>query len=156
MATIAVADHCDTLARTVDAMEGRITPSEAGARAEAAVASAWVRCGFDVFLPAYSAHGRIDIVYRRRDRLVAVQCKTARTLPNRTLLFRTCSNTANRPRSYDGEVDEFGVYSPETGLVYLIPAAGLPFRACSLRLTPTLNGQAFGVRWAKDFELGPP
>jgi hypothetical protein len=72
------------------------------------------------------------------------------------LIFRTCSNTNNQPRSYDDEVDEFGVYSPDLNLVYLVPAVGLPSRLCSLRLSPTRNGQARGVWWADDFVLGPP
>jgi len=84
-----------------------------------------------------------------------VQCKTARLVRN-VINFATCSNTANRPRCYDGEIDEFGVYSPDTGLTYLVPFGDVPTRACSLRLTATRNGQAAGIRWARDYELGPP
>lgn len=137
-------------------MEDRVTPSEAGARAEAAVASALVRAGHAVYAPIFSAHGRVDIVYEKQGLFVGVQCKTARLMSNNTLYFRTCSNTGNIPISYNGEIDEFGVFSPDTGLVYLLPATGLPTRGCTLRLTPTRNGQAAGVRWAKDVELGPP
>lgn len=59
-------------------------------------------------------------------------------------------------RGYDGEVDEFGVFSPGTGLVYLVPNVEMPTRLCTLRLGPTLNGQHAGIRWASDYELGPP
>jgi hypothetical protein len=137
-------------------MEGRIMPSMAGARAEAAVAAALVRSGFEIFLPAYSAHSRVDLAYLRDGQFVGVQCKTARLLVNDTLFFRTCSNTSNVPKPYGAEVGEFGVYSPDTGMVYLLTAAELPSQACCLRLTPTRNNQAVGVRWAKDYELGPP
>jgi hypothetical protein len=137
-------------------MDGaKIRPGEIGARAEAAVASALVRAGLAVFVPAFAAHGRVDVIYLDDDRTVRVQCKSGRLIGD-IVQFRTCSNTANRPRAYEGEVDEFGVYSPDTGLVYLVPAVGLPTRACALRLGTTRNGQSSGIRWARDFELGPP
>ena len=60
------------------------------------------------------------------------------------------------PATTSGKVDVFGVYSPDTDRVYLVPANGLPRRSCYLRLTPTRNGQTAGVRWADDFELGRP
>lgn len=136
-------------------MDCSSAPSQVGARAEAAVASALVRVGRAVYLPAFGANDRVDLVYFDADRVVRVQCKTARRLGD-VLFFRTCSNTANRPRDYSGEVDEFGVFSPSTGLAYLVPAVGLPSRVCSLRLSATLNNQVTGIRWATDFELGPP
>jgi hypothetical protein len=131
------------------------SPSSVGARAEAAVASALVRAGKAVFLPAFAAHERIDLLSLDDSRPVRAQCKTSRVVGD-VLVFRTCSNTANNPRAYVGEVDVFAVYSPATELVYLVPADGLPGRICSLRLAPTRNGQSAGVRWADDFVLGPP
>jgi hypothetical protein len=130
-------------------------PTEVGARAEAAVASALVRSGRSVFLPVFGLNTRTDLIYEAQDKLLKVQCKTARLL-GQVLGFRTCSNTKNVPRSYDGEIDEFGVYSPDLNLVYLVPARGLPTRFCSLRLAPTRNGQSKGVWWADHFVLGPP
>lgn len=50
----------------------------------------------------------------------------------------------------------FGVFSPHTNRVYLVPNIDLPTRACTLRLGPPLNGQFTGIRWASDYELGPP
>ena len=136
-------------------MQNADSPSARGARAEAAVASALVRSGATVFAPVFGGNGRIDLVYERRGALVRVQCKTACQIGG-ALRFWTCSNTGNLPQPYYDEVDEFAVYSPDTGLVYLIPAADTPSRACFLRLQPTRNGQRSGVRWAADFELGPP
>ncbi len=139
------------------AMGVMTTPSGIGARAEAAVTSALIRAGCAVFLPVFSNHDRVDLIYvdANADRMIRLQCKTARRIRD-VLYFRTCSNTANAPRDYAGQIDEFGVYSPDTGLVYLVPAVDLPTRACSLRLSATRNGQAAGVRWANHYELGPP
>src|SRR5690349_11999625 len=95
------------------------TPTQVGARAEAAVASALVRAGRPVFLPVFGVNSRIDLVYEDDGRLVRVQCKTSRVV-REVLIFRTCSNTKNSPRAYLGEVDVFGVFSPERDLVYLV------------------------------------
>jgi hypothetical protein len=130
-------------------------PSAIGARAEAAVASALVRAGRAVFVPAFAAHERVDLVYLGAERPVRVQCKAARVAGG-VVIFKTCSYTANRPRAYTDEIDEFGVYALGTGLVYLVPSAGLPIRECTLRLEPVRNGQAAGIRWAADYLLGPP
>jgi len=131
------------------------TPSRLGARTEAAVSSALARCGFDVYAPIFSINGRVDLVYDRAGQLVRVQCKTAR-VARTALYFPTTSNTGNVPIGYAGEVDEFGVYAPSTNLVYLVPIADAPARGCNLRIVPTRNNQAAGVRWAMDYELGPP
>lgn len=131
----------------------RGTPSEIGARTEAAVARALVFEGWDVCIPMFCAHSRVDLVALRENEILRVQCKTAR-LANGVLYFRTCSNTKNQPRPYHGEVDVFGVYSPDTGSAYLIPLAGLGDKACSLRLGPTANNQVKGVRFAADYEIG--
>ena len=141
--------------RNLDHVDVLTTPSAIGNRSEAAVASALVRAGVLVYLPAFGADGRVDLVYIDGLRTVRVQCKTARRIRD-VLYFRTCSNTANVPLGYDGEVDEFGVYSADTGLTYLVPVGGLPTRLCSLRLSETRNGQSAGIRWARDYELGPP
>jgi hypothetical protein len=133
----------------------KVPPSVVGARAEAAVASALVRAGMMVYLPAFGGHSRVDLVYDDGARLVRVQCKNGR-LAKGALSFATCSYTANRPKTYVGEVDEFGVYAPALDRVYLVPAVDLPTRLASLRLTAAKNGQQEGVRWASDYVLGPP
>ena len=131
------------------------TPSRLGARTEAAVASALARFGFDVYVPIFSLNGRVDLIYDRAGQLVRVQCKTAR-VARTALYFPTTSNTGNVPVSYAGEIDEFGVYAPATNLVYLVPITQAPARGCNLRIEPTRNNQVTGVRWAHDYELGPP
>lgn len=129
------------------------TPSEIGARTEAAVARALIHEGWDVCIPMFCAHSRVDLVALRGKAVLRVQCKTAR-LAKGVLYFRTCSNTKNQPRPYHGEVDAFGVYSPDTGSAYLVPLDGLADNACSLRLGPTANNQAKGIRFAADYEIG--
>lgn len=134
---------------------GNITPSIVGARAEMSVASGLQRAGMDVFVPLFAAHSRVDLVAAGPPGLVRVQCKTARLLPG-SLFFRTCSNTANIPLDYRDQIDAFGVYSPDLNSVYLVPIADVSIRGCHLRVEPTRNGQEAGIRWARDYLIGPP
>ena len=132
------------------------TPSEVGAQAELAVATALAKAGRFVFAPFFSAHSRVDLVYlddcgaARR-----VQCKTAQLVEGR-LTFWVCSNTGNQRKDYQGQVDEFGVYSDALRQVYLVPVSDVPATQACLRLEPTRNGQGSGVRWAEPYLLGPP
>ncbi len=48
----------------------------------------------------------------------------------------------------------FGVYSPDTGKVYLVPVKDVPSSGdVTLRLLKTKNNQEKGVRWAKAYEI---
>ena len=70
-------------------------------------------------------------------------------------MFRTCSDTGNVEQDYRGQVDLFGVWSPELERAFLVPIDDVATRRCHLRLGPTANGQARGIRWASDDELRP-
>ncbi|MBW8825600.1 MAG: hypothetical protein JF603_04505 [Acidobacteria bacterium] len=126
------------------------TPSEIGSTAEREVAYRLHRAGWDVFVPYFAPHSRVDLLAGRDAQLLRVQCKTSR-LSNGAVSFSTCSNTGNEPRSYDGEIDAFGVYSPELDRVFLVPFDGTPTRRCYLRLEPARNGQSLGLRSADQF-----
>lgn len=108
-----------------------------------------------MYLPAFGSNGRIDLIYERDGAPVRVQCKTACRI-GAAIRFWTTSNTANSPVDYAGQIDEFGIFAPTTGLVYMVPAGEVPDRACFLRLEPPRNGQRVKVRWASDYVLGPP
>ena len=59
------------------------------------------------------------------------------------------------PRDYRGEVDVFGVYSPQLDEVFIVPVNDVATRLCSLRLAPPRNNQAVGIRWAEPYRLKP-
>jgi hypothetical protein len=56
-------------------------------------------------------------------------------------------------RSYVGEIDLLLVYCPETDRVYALDVEEAATGQATLRVDPTSNGQARGVRWAADYEL---
>jgi hypothetical protein len=93
------------------------------------------------------------------DRFLRLQCKTG-TLRRGVIHFNTVSirssMTRTVTRAYDGEVDAFAVHCPRNGRTYLVPVTEVAKGICSLRVTPTANGQRRGVRWAADYELPEP
>jgi hypothetical protein len=57
-----------------------------------------------------------------------------------------------RRNHYQGEVDYFAVYSPDTRKVYLLPISDVGNTENCLRLVPTGNGQERKVKYAADYE----
>jgi PD-(D/E)XK endonuclease len=52
------------------------------------------------------------------------------------------------------EIDAICAYAPELHRCYLIPVDEISGRrALHLRLDPTRNNQAQGIKWARDYEL---
>jgi hypothetical protein len=130
-------------------------PTQKGKRSEARILSDLVAAGKSVLVPW--GEERFDlVVYEEDGSFRRIQVKTG-CLKNGYVLFRTVSvcNSGRSRQIYRGQVDAFGVYCPELDQSYLVPAEGLPSEMASLRVAPTLNGQASGVRWARDFELTP-
>lgn len=132
-----------------------------------AVAQKLVERGYEVLQPL-GDHLRYDLAYytpanegiepsaRQEVRLVRVQCKTARISKDQSYLnFNTSNITGGRGerRGYREDVEFFGVYSPDTGKVYLIPVEVVPEGQAYLRLTQAKNNQEKRIIWAKDYEL---
>lgn len=90
--------------------------------------------------------------------MLRVQCKWASRCGD--ILTVRCATSRHTPRGYikttytADQVDAIAAYSPDVDRCYLIPieqAAGMA--VISLRLAPTRNNQARGVRWAEDYEM---
>ena len=57
-------------------------------------------------------------------------------------------------RRYSSEdVDGFAAYCVATDTCYFLPVSFARYREVRFRLGPTLNNQAIGIRWAKDYEF---
>ena len=131
-------------------------PVDVGTRSEAAVLSDLVQLGFEVLLPWGHNH-RYDLVVDLGHRFVRVQVKTARVEAG-CLLFNTQSIRTNSGakavlQRYDAsQIDVFAAYSPMLRRTYVVPVEDVPSHG-RLRLTPTANNQAKGVRWASDYAL---
>lgn len=128
---------------------------ERGNLSEAKILAALVDAGYFVSVPFGSGH-KYDFVADDSIRLFRVQCKTGR-VKNGVLIFNAYSMPGNGSvkMSYRGLADLFAVLNPETDTVYLIQVDEVGTTEVSLRLTPTLNKQIQGVRWAEFYLLKP-
>jgi hypothetical protein len=134
-----------------------LTTNQKGVIAETAVIHEAARLGIDVWVPL-SGHGRSDLTLDDGSRLLRIQCKTAMRFGD-VLMVRLYS-TRRSPagllkRAYSAkDADAFAVYSPTQGCCYLLEMLEFAGQTqASLRLGGTLNNQASGVRWARDYEF---
>jgi hypothetical protein len=133
-------------------------PKAKGDRATLAVMLALQSNGWAVLEP-FGENTRYDLVIDDGARLIKVQCKNGR-LRSGAIVFATCScyghhrNPGRARRSYQGEIDAFGVYCPDTGGVYLVPVEMCGGTQAILRVSPPANNQRLRVRWAADYEIG--
>jgi len=105
---------------------------------------------------------RYDCVIDRGNGFERVQVKTGR-LKKGSVVFPACSShyhtkhgqiTDTFKRSYEGQVELFGVYCFETGKCYVVPLKDLSVKsAVSLRVDSTKNNQDKRIRWACEYEL---
>jgi hypothetical protein len=114
--------------------------------------------GYLVLVP-FGENTRYDIVIDTGSQLRRVQCKTG-CLRSGAVVFRTCSSYGHHPnpkivrRDYEGEIDDFAVYCPELGSVYLIPIEDVATRTSAmLRVSPPRNGQFKRIRLAAAYEI---
>jgi hypothetical protein len=133
-------------------------PKDVGDRSTLAIVLALRLERYAILLP-FGRNTRYDLVTDNGSRLSRVQCKTGR-LRDGAVRFATCSNYGHHSspqagrRDYAGQIDEFAVYCPEIGSVYLIPIADVPTRSeGALRVTPPRNGQRRRVRLAAAYEI---
>lgn len=115
--------------------------------------------GYGLYVP-FGENTRCDLIIERGGALARVQVKTGR-LRRGAVEFNVCSSYAHHrsskvlKRTYQGDVDFFGVYCRDTRGVYLIPIEDVPLgRAAALRVDPPRNNQLQRIRWAHDYEIG--
>ncbi len=126
---------------------------------ESIILAKLIQLGYECLIPWGHDH-RYDIAIDDDGKLIRIQCKTARYLEelgclefNSAITYARVGGKPHIRKGYKGEADYFGVYSPDTGKVYLVPVEDAPDSAVTLRLEATKNNQQKGVRWAEDFEI---
>jgi hypothetical protein len=133
-------------------------PKDIGDRSTLAIILALQTQGYGTYLP-FGENMRCDLIADYHGRLSRVQCKTGRLIDG-SVRFRTSSTYAHHPnpkihsRSYHGEIDEFAVFCPELGTVYVVPIDDIPNRyAAQLRIDAPRNGQVQRIRPAAAYEI---
>jgi PD-(D/E)XK nuclease superfamily protein len=133
-----------------------LTTNQKGLIAETAVMHECAKLGIPVAQPL--GDERYDLVLDLGTALLRVQCKWAAKPGDVSVVrCRTCRRGREGliHRSYRaGEIDAVAAYSPDTERCYLLPAElSVECADVALRLAPTKNNQAAGIRWARDFEF---
>lgn len=135
----------------------KLTPSQKGAAAEAAIAASAIALGLTVLRPLCEGR-RYDLVIDLEPELMRVQRKLAQCLDG-VLAVRLQTNRCT-PGGYVSttysaiEIDAIGAYSPELRSSFLIPMAEISSHSAThLRVDPARNNQAQRIRWARDYAL---
>lgn len=127
-----------------------------GEISQLAVAASLAKAGWTILMP-YGDNQRYDLVIEKDGRFHRVQCKTGRLIQERDVvvadLISGNSLYGTRRRSYEGQIEFFGIYCPQLDKAYLIPIENAPDQSITLRLAPTLNKQTRGCRMASDYEI---
>ena len=141
---------------------------DAGLIGQTAVLNRLVQLGYEVLLP-WADYLGYDLAYLvddeethfgffkfRKVEVVRVQCKVAWLSKDGSYIefnTTTLTNRLTKKRGYKGVAEWFGVYSPDTGKVYMVSVNERGNGGMKLRLHPTKNNQEKNVHWAKDYEI---
>jgi PD-(D/E)XK endonuclease len=124
-----------------------------------AVMLALHEAGFQFAIP-FGENTRYDLIVDDKGTLARVQCKSGR-LRDGAIRFATCSSYGHHRhplearRDYQGQVDFFAIYCPETCGVYLVPIEDLPVKVSgALRVAAARNGQKRRIRSAAQYRIG--
>jgi hypothetical protein len=117
--------------------------------------------GYDLAYYVETEERQFGFFIHKESQLVRVQCKVAWLSKDEScLVFNTSTasfgNTGVKKKrsGYRGRADWFGIYSPDTGKVYMVSVWEAPDAShMTLRLSPPKNNQSKGMKWAKDYEI---
>jgi hypothetical protein len=134
-----------------------LTTDQKGIVAEMKIAAVTLAAGVGVAKPM--GPERYDLIFDLGPTLIRVQCKWAVRLGDvvviRSRRVRRGPEGLIRRKYLPGEIDAIVGYCAETeGCYYLPTELSVERAAVQLRLAPTKNSQALGIKWARDFELG--
>jgi hypothetical protein len=122
---------------------------------QAVIVAELIKLGKTVLTP-YGDKNRYDLVVDNDGTFIRIQCKTGRLGKDKSFVrFDSCSSTMHRTngkkQNYRGQIELFAVYCRELNQVYFVPIDDATSYETRLRLTPPINKQQKGVRWANDY-----
>jgi PD-(D/E)XK endonuclease len=154
-----------TLGKVIESGEDMGKTQDAGLIGQTAVLNRLVQLGYEVLMPwadylAYlvdKEETHFGFFKFRAVEVVRVQCKVAWLSKDGSYIaFNThkLTNRLTKKVSYHGIAEWFGVYSPDTGKVYMVAVSESGKGSeTKLRLHPTKNNQEKNVNWARNYEI---
>jgi PD-(D/E)XK endonuclease len=138
----------------MDQIKTKLTTNAIGERAQGMILVELMKYGYTILIP-FGEGRRYDMVIEKDAQFFRLQCKAGR-YENGTVIFNTCSvnwwNKTKKKYTCE-EIDYFAVYCQHTEKVYLVPVEDVATDKGCLRVEPTANNQAKGIRWACDYEI---
>ena len=124
-----------------------------GECSEGIILAALLKKGLTVSIP-FGNSQRYDFIIDENNVLLKAQCKTGR-LVNGCVVFNTasCNGFTFSRTAYQGQVDLFLVYCPQTDSVYRVPIDKCGVNELRLRIDQPKGGATSRINWAKDFLL---
>ena len=137
-------------------MTTTLSTKSVGDISEVAITLALMKAGKTVLKPM-GDDKRYDLVIEEDGKFLRVQCKTGRVTDGK-IMYHAHNHTIRKGgrrqyKDYKGQIEYFGVYSPELDKVYLVPIEDACAGVVSLRIAPTKNSQKKRIKFAKDYEL---
>jgi len=124
---------------------------------EGSVIAALIKSGASILIP-FGENRRYDIVMDWHGTFYRVQCKTGMLLKDRGVIqFACCScgNGRNPVRKhYQGQIEFFGVYCPQTEDVFLVPVEDAAKTYTVIRVGPRKSNLVRrGIREAEQYRI---
>lgn len=136
------------------AIKSKLTTNDIGERAQGMILAEVMKHGYTPLIP-FGEGRRYDMVIEKNAQFFRLQCKAGRYEKGVVRFNGYSLNWWNKTkkRYTREEIDYFAVYCEHTGKVYLVPVEDVTTLDVYLRVEPTANNQAKGVRWAQDYEI---
>ncbi|WP_339105072.1 group I intron-associated PD-(D/E)XK endonuclease [Haloterrigena salinisoli] len=127
---------------------------EVGDETESRALSTLIEHGYSVSIP-FGDNDKYDLVVDDGEELYRLQCKTAWSNKDQTIRFNTHSQTTKdgtyHEQTYQGDIDAFLVYYPESDQFYWIDAADATEQKMELRFTAEIDHPS--INWAEAYEF---
>jgi hypothetical protein len=131
-----------------------MNPKAKGEITESFVIAHLLRCGYSVSTP-FGDNQRYDLIVDDGQYLWRAQVKTGRLRGGCVIFNCTSLNVfTNIAQTYQGQIEVFLVYCPDTDRVYWIPIEKATASIMYLRVDqPAYKGLQGRINWAREFEL---
>jgi PD-(D/E)XK endonuclease len=105
-----------------------------------------------IVLTPFGEGGRYDLLIDEDGKFTRTQCKTGK-LKSGAIVFRNYSQTGAGTKAYGKSVDAYGVYCPQNGKCYLVPAKVCAGFITTLRVEEAKNNRRKKIRLAAKYEI---
>lgn len=125
-----------------------------GECSEGKILARLLELGYAISLP-FGNNQRYDMILDKDGKFTRAQCKTGRLVDGKVTFAVASKHWKTSVRhSYQGQIDVFLVYCPQTEKVYWVPIEITGRSSFNIRITePISRSNRSRIRWEKDYLL---